>query len=360
MISSLTVKNFRGFKELQLENLRQVNVIVGTNGSGKTALLEAILLGAGAQPGVANLINLSRGLNRVLPSSLTQAQFEWVWKYLFTLDTPEAPIEISHEDSVGREALLRIFYDRNAQRSAVTETPQLKSYLSTNPPGVIAPLVFERTNYDGRTNKLYASVGDQGQLIMPFGEALGPVTTLYTGMGGFGEENMAQWFSQISLQSEGRARFLDLARRIFPSISGLEVLSPQGLPQVFASLNGSKELLPLTLISGGISKILSFVSAILASGFRVVLIDEIENGVYFGLFEKLWSLLLELVVETDTQLFVTTHSRECIDAALPVMGKQPEKFSLIRAYRKGRSNTATIAQGAKSVSVLEAGLEVRA
>jgi hypothetical protein len=360
MISSLTVKNFRGFKELQLVNLRQVNVIVGTNGSGKTALLEAILLGSGGQPGVANLLNLSRGLNRILPSSLTQAQFEWVWKYLFTLDTPEAPIEISHEDSVQRKALLRIFYDRNAARSAVTEPPQLKSYLSTNPSGVIAPLVFERTNYDGLTNKLYASVGEQGQLMMPFGETLGPVTTFFTGTAGTGEENMAQWFSQISLQSEGRARFLDLVRRIYPSISRLEVLSPQGLPQVFASLNGSKDLLPLTLISGGISKILNFISVILASGFRVVLIDEIENGVYFGLFPELWRLLLELAVETETQLFVTTHSRECIDAALPIIGKQPEKFSLIRAYRKGGLNVATIVDGDKAMAVLEAGLEVRA
>lgn len=41
-LNSLEIKNFRLFKHLKIERLGRVNLIVGKNGVGKTALLEAI------------------------------------------------------------------------------------------------------------------------------------------------------------------------------------------------------------------------------------------------------------------------------------------------------------------------------
>ena len=43
MYSSFRVQNFRGFKDLRLDDLARVNLIAGKNNTGKTALLEAIL-----------------------------------------------------------------------------------------------------------------------------------------------------------------------------------------------------------------------------------------------------------------------------------------------------------------------------
>ncbi|HAI70393.1 MAG TPA: ATPase, partial [Gammaproteobacteria bacterium] len=44
MLDSLYIKNFRLFKELEIEQLGRVNLIIGRNNSGKTALLEALHL----------------------------------------------------------------------------------------------------------------------------------------------------------------------------------------------------------------------------------------------------------------------------------------------------------------------------
>lgn len=44
MYTSFSIKNFRGFKELELKQLQRVNLIAGKNNVGKTALLEAIFL----------------------------------------------------------------------------------------------------------------------------------------------------------------------------------------------------------------------------------------------------------------------------------------------------------------------------
>ena len=42
MYSSFRVQNFRGFKDLRLDDLARVNLIAGKNNTGKSALLEAI------------------------------------------------------------------------------------------------------------------------------------------------------------------------------------------------------------------------------------------------------------------------------------------------------------------------------
>jgi AAA15 family ATPase/GTPase len=42
MLKSLEIKNFRCFESFRLEQLGQVNLLVGSNNSGKTSILEAL------------------------------------------------------------------------------------------------------------------------------------------------------------------------------------------------------------------------------------------------------------------------------------------------------------------------------
>ncbi|MDM8557605.1 AAA family ATPase [Candidatus Parabeggiatoa sp. HSG14] len=44
MYQSITIKNFRSFSDLTIAPLGQVNLIIGANSIGKTALLEALFL----------------------------------------------------------------------------------------------------------------------------------------------------------------------------------------------------------------------------------------------------------------------------------------------------------------------------
>ena len=44
MLKSIKIENFRGFKTFELQQLGRINLLVGTNNSGKTSVLEAIQL----------------------------------------------------------------------------------------------------------------------------------------------------------------------------------------------------------------------------------------------------------------------------------------------------------------------------
>jgi len=69
MIKSLRAENFRCFKEIEISELQRVNVVVGKNATGKTALLEAIRLALGGTPNVLWGMNPARGFwGGALPS----------------------------------------------------------------------------------------------------------------------------------------------------------------------------------------------------------------------------------------------------------------------------------------------------
>lgn len=83
MIESFDIENFRCFKQASLKDLRTINIIVGNNGSGKTALVEALAMAAFPTPLLATRIRMAR--NRPLPEQMTwnRSSFEAFWEDLF-------------------------------------------------------------------------------------------------------------------------------------------------------------------------------------------------------------------------------------------------------------------------------------
>ena len=75
MIKSIEINNFRGFRRLVAKDSAPINVIVGENGAGKTAFLEAIFLtlSGGTEKGV--LLRQLRGND---PSFQAPRCFKWV------------------------------------------------------------------------------------------------------------------------------------------------------------------------------------------------------------------------------------------------------------------------------------------
>ena len=67
MYKSFRVKNFRCFKDLEINDLGRVNLIAGKNNTGKTALMEAMYVLAGdidSNAMVRKNVNYGRRLTR--------------------------------------------------------------------------------------------------------------------------------------------------------------------------------------------------------------------------------------------------------------------------------------------------------
>jgi predicted ATP-dependent endonuclease of OLD family len=73
MIKSLYIRNYKLFKELRIESLVQVNLVIGKNNVGKTSLLEAIMLFSYDNNIVNNIFNILR-LRKVFSDAKLSSQ----------------------------------------------------------------------------------------------------------------------------------------------------------------------------------------------------------------------------------------------------------------------------------------------
>ena len=73
MLKSLRVSNYRAFHELRIDKLSRINLISGRNNSGKTTLLEALLLLSAGHPEITMHTSVIRGMQSERPA-VTQSR----------------------------------------------------------------------------------------------------------------------------------------------------------------------------------------------------------------------------------------------------------------------------------------------
>jgi AAA15 family ATPase/GTPase len=89
MFKEIHIQNFRGIKDLKINDFKQVNLFVGANNSGKTSVLEALYISL--NPNNADLLtvtNLQRGfynsrIEKGTESIVVEKLFSDGFKYLF-------------------------------------------------------------------------------------------------------------------------------------------------------------------------------------------------------------------------------------------------------------------------------------
>jgi hypothetical protein len=374
MIETFSADNFRGFRELRLKGLKTINIIVGGSGTGKTALLEALRVGFAGTPGVAWGLAAQRGILVGIPANPTRKQFEAPWTSFFYEFNTESMISFSATDSDNGTRSCKVFFDLKNPIGPVYSSEQLGSPML---PEAIYPLVFARTSDIGEESIAIATVapvqqpqfmfGGQisqvqptnFQMQMPPAPELGPICELFQANAAFNMAQTAQKYSDQSISGNS----VEIAKTLmsaFPKISSLQSEIPTSGPQsLYVTIDQRKHKIPLTLYSAGISKFVTLVVEIQSRGRSVILIDEIENGIWFKMMPSLWSVLHKFATKYDTQLFVSTHSLESLKAAMLTAVKHPDDFSLIQTSQDDNGNTARVASGDDMAAAIESGIELR-
>ena len=91
----------------------------------------------------------------------------------------------------------------------------------------------------------------------------------------------------------------------------------------------------------GINRILAIVLAAVNSDNGYLLIDEFENGLHFSVQEQLWTILIRLSLSLNIQVFVTTHSNDCIAGFENAIEKSKESLNG-RLFRLERGDNAAV------------------
>ena len=358
MIEALHVKNFRSFKSLDLSSLRRINIIVGDNASGKTALLEAIKLGLDAAPGTMPWLNSMRSINFIVAPNLTAEQFKEQFIDFFHDFNSEEPISVQIEDSAKRTASVRVFFD---PQKATTAQPAIgfQTAPSLGVPTTIIPLIFERSDFQGQKSALLATINQQGQFFMEPGRPMGIVSGFFSNAYfGVPHEN-ATWLSKLSVEKRS-GEVIESLQRHFRFIRGVtSETTVQGQGTVYVDLPHLPRKIPLSLVSGGISRLFTLMLAIVTFRGGVVLIDEVENGIFHSQYSLVWKTLIDLAEHHNTQLFISTHGHESLNDALPAVRENKDDFALLRVRRANGKSTVEFFSGAQLEAALEKDGEVR-
>lgn len=344
MIETLSVNNFRCFEHIELFDLKRVNIIVGRNASGKTALLEAIFFVGAAQPETGLRL---RGWR--LLGDLSTTNFQAAWKDLFFGFDDEQVISISIKGTPQCTQSLRVFYEAN--RQLVIPLGQNSEDLEQP-----FPLTFERTDCNGQVSSVPMMLTSKGLRITT---TASPVrVAYYASTLRASTKEAADRFSTLSKRNQER-RVLATLQRVYPFIEGLSLETNGNEYMVYATVTGVPEKVPVSLISEGIYKLMSILLGIADTPGGVILIDEIENGFYYETLPEIWQLLLEFCEEYRVQLFVSTHSLEALKTLQPMLEEHAAKFSLLRTEKKDEGCIVRQFPGLNFRHAIEQRIEVR-
>jgi hypothetical protein len=151
----------------------------------------------------------------------------------------------------------------------------------------------------------------------------------------FNTPDMANFFSDIARDKKESPIVAAIAEQFEGTIEKeLLILLDATYPSIYGSTPSAPKRLPLSIISAGAARYLNMLLAIAKVPRGVVLIDEIENGIYFKKMEPIWQTLRQNCEDNETQLFASTHSYECLQALIPAMTTHKDDFSIIRLERE--------------------------
>jgi predicted ATPase len=357
LINEIHIRNFRCYQDIRIRGCADVNVLVGDNGSGKTALLEAVFLALGASPEISIRYRVQRGLEnnftgapRVIEGALWQDMFYGAdLSRIISIDLKATgpdnrSVQIAHNTTASAVLPLK----RNAATQIMT---------GANTPPVTGGVRFEWKDAAGNRRAQVATVTPQG-VRLTGEEGVAPDFFFLSANGTIPAQESAAMFSALSLKGEKQA-VLSAFQAEYPWIGDISVEVYGGAPILFATVKGAASPRPLVYVSGGINKILYVMLCIASSTGGVVLLDEVENGLYYKHRPAIWRMLLSMARRFKTQLLLTTHSYEWLEA-LAEAEPNPEEISVWRLER-GDAPQPEIKQfsGKQVFAAIGAGGEIR-
>jgi len=155
------------------------------------------------------------------------------------------------------------------------------------------------------------------------------------------------------------APFIEKFNQLYPNIIDLSVEVDTAGPMLFAKVGSLPEKIPLSLASGGMSKLAAILLSMPAYPGGVILIDEIENGLYYKQLGIVWDAILDFANEYDCQIFASTHSIECLKALVPLAAKNPAELGVIHTYTRDGESKLLCYGGDKFADAIAEEIEIR-
>jgi len=383
MLTSVDIQNYRGFESYHARNLARVNLFVGKNNSGKTALLEGLefLISGGDASVLADAAKrrgeIIRKQNpyRFFSTGVTPLSGgDWTTN---REDVTEY-IDIGHFFHGHELAQGMAFELRNGNeippvsakiiRKEENDTDETEAIVSGR---FYSALKIESERFRGSGEQVFRITAEGGASI-PSGTPVtstgldksGSAPIAYISPDSLNANLIAQLWDGITLQGSGAEDAVAQSLQIIePDMLDIRLLaaSIHGTRFVVAlkSLPHSKRI-PLGSLGDGMRRLLALAISLATCPNGFVFVDEIDTGLHYTVLADVWKLVVQGAQRGNIQVFATTHSKDCIEGLHVLCRREPNLMEQVAIHKVDRSLKHSIPfSGESLVKAIEGGVELR-
>jgi len=320
-IREIEIKNFKCFDSFEAKGFKRVNLIGGKNNVGKTAFMEALELHINSTDTMNLAFSLYRLIQRRQSTTRRERYFELDFMYQnaskleLTANSRQIVVEYYDEYPQYAEDI------SDVNNIDIQYEPSLKLSVNNNEKSFPISRIIERppimrkpsdNRNDTKVNFISSTTTNEREIAVLYG-------------------------SLVDLNKEN---FLDESLKIFDeNIIALKQKATNNDIVLKVLLKEQKLPVLLSSLGEGINRYIAILCAIWASKDGFLFIDEIENGIHYSNYNKLWRTILEVSKDANCQLFISTHSSECIESYARVakeLGEEEIAFMKLGRNRENR------------------------
>lgn len=332
MLKSIEISNFRSLHDVKIRRMQKLNLITGKNGGGKTTLLEALfLLASGANAALGVSLATFRGDN------LFNAEVDNNLRSIFRNLDISLPISITGEEEIQKRKRHRALII-----DALIKTRQLAG--SSAPTRLVSGLRFRFTgswmrqaligtiNLDfdpvvglssGSSSTIPMQVSNPFKIVVPpenekvliWAQFLSPYI----------KDNTQEIYDQLKTLTLAKRvdnviKFVTLVNTTVVNVTPIDEF---GMKTIYVDTGGAR-LLPMSAVGSGFSHLLRLALSIESIDNGILIIDELEDGIHYSLFEKIAHSIISYIHGRNVQVFISTHSMELLKAL--ILAASSDKF----------------------------------
>ena len=321
---------FRGLLDLTIDKLNKINIITGINNSGKTNLLEALLL-------LRNPCDFTNLLHVALMRD-TNTYFTGVSLYesfinLFPGSSDEMTVVLD-----ARCEGKRISYRLSGEQIKIMLDPEdaIKMRSCDKRNWVMSEMNSEFLEIDAFRGELISVIdGKENKAAVeihtfstPSGREINKNNLINMVYLSPNEHMRGFVFDHIIRDTEYKEECLRFLQQFDSEIIDFLVLkNPENGRTSEYIKHTSLGNMPLSTCGDGTKKLLALMNAIIKASGGVLLADEVASSIHSKQYDEIFRFLVKTSLQFDVQVFITTQSIEVIDSLLATQVYEQQKHS---------------------------------
>jgi AAA15 family ATPase/GTPase len=283
----IVINHYRKFVELSIKHINRVNIFAGGNNKGKTTILETFYL-------LTQLNNLNAFIDLARYRGKFSGEFNssWIDKYF----TKNIDIKGKFNNEEIDLLIVKEETDDNIDKSGYLNTLVVESQIGKENLKSIMHL-FSNKAPDTRYSK--TQILCNAAFTSPYRH----------------NEQLVQQAHKLAIENKYFDTVIGFIKEhLDPTITKIDVVNEQGIFRFRVTSTSKQDVLDITEYGEGLQRVFEIALLLGYCQNGVLCIDEVDSAIHKSLLVKFTEFIQMVAKEFNVQVFLSTHSKECIDA----------------------------------------------